>query len=120
MTETTNDCPKCTVEIEVIERNSAKCDECGDEIDSKHRHDFRTCKCGNLCVDGGKDYRKRLFRTSFTETSVYHNEPYTFPTCGHRGLDEIMKASAGMYEDPDEDPNCLCNGMAHDSDCELA
>ena len=40
-------------------KNIAKCLLCGDIIESKHTHDYVTCKCGNLSVDGGKDYFKR-------------------------------------------------------------
>ena len=32
---------------------------CEEEIESVHRHDFVTCKCGNVSVDGGKDYLRR-------------------------------------------------------------
>ena len=39
--------------------NSAKCRKCGDVIESKTRHDFQTCKCGAISVDGGRDYMKR-------------------------------------------------------------
>jgi hypothetical protein len=42
-----------------IIRNSAKCRKCGDEIESKHRHDFVSCKCGAIFTDGGKDYFRR-------------------------------------------------------------
>lgn len=45
-----------------IARNRAKCLVCGDVIESKHRHDFVTCSCGNLSVDGGKDYLKRSYK----------------------------------------------------------
>ena len=45
-----------------IARNSAKCLVCGDVIESKHRHDFVTCSCGNLSVDGGKDYLRRCHK----------------------------------------------------------
>lgn len=41
-----------------IIRNSAKCKLCDDEIESTHRHDFVSCKCGEIFVDGGKDYRR--------------------------------------------------------------
>ncbi len=44
--------------------NKARCDECGETIESKHRHDFVTCKCGNLHVDGGRDYLKRGFKSN--------------------------------------------------------
>ena len=33
-----------------------KCLRCGDVIQSKHRHDFVSCKCGGIFVDGGSDY----------------------------------------------------------------
>lgn len=41
--------------------NRAKCLKCGDIIESKTRHDFQTCSCGNLSVDGGHFYLKRCF-----------------------------------------------------------
>ena len=39
--------------------NKAKCRKCGEIIESKYRHDFVTCKCGTIAIDGGKDYLKR-------------------------------------------------------------
>lgn len=40
-------------------KNNARCRKCGDEIESKSRHDFVTCKCGAISVDGGQDYMRR-------------------------------------------------------------
>jgi len=40
-------------------KNDARCRKCGDEIESKSRHDFVTCKCGAISVDGGQDYMRR-------------------------------------------------------------
>jgi Zn finger protein HypA/HybF involved in hydrogenase expression len=42
-----------------ILKNKAKCRKCNDIIESKHRHDFVTCKCGAISVDGGTDYIRR-------------------------------------------------------------
>ena len=42
-----------------ILRNMAMCKLCGDIIESKHRHDFVRCMCGEIFVDGGKDYLRR-------------------------------------------------------------
>ena len=42
-----------------IRRNRAKCLICKDILESKTVHDFQTCKCGNLSVDGGNEYLKR-------------------------------------------------------------
>ena len=36
--------------------NSAKCLLCQDVILSRSVHDFRSCKCGNISVDGGREY----------------------------------------------------------------
>ena len=54
--------------------NRVKCNICGDIIESWHRHDFKTCSCGNVSVDGGLDYLKRSYRKgqdSYTELSEY-------------------------------------------------
>ena len=40
--------------------NKVQCLQCGDIIESKYRHDFVTCKCGSISVDGGKDYLRRV------------------------------------------------------------
>lgn len=42
-----------------ILRNRAKCLICGDEIESRTVHEYKTCSCGNLSVDGGLQYAKR-------------------------------------------------------------
>ena len=42
-----------------ILHNRVKCLFCKDIIESKHRHDFVTCSCGRVSVDGGKDYLRR-------------------------------------------------------------
>lgn len=65
--------------IKII-RNRAKCNLCGDIIESKSRHDFVTCKCGACSVDGGHDYLRRLARsfddfTDMSETEKTEDEP---------------------------------------------
>jgi len=42
-----------------IIRNAARCRQCGDEIESLFRHDFKWCSCGDIFVDGGFDYLRR-------------------------------------------------------------
>lgn len=41
-------------------KNRAKCKLCNSIIESFHRHDYVTCKCGEIAVDGGKDYWRAL------------------------------------------------------------
>lgn len=54
-----------------IIRNSAICNKCKEEVVSKYRHDFRSCSCGDLSVDGGTAYLRRVFGAyGFTDTSV--------------------------------------------------
>lgn len=59
-----------------IIKNAIRCTICGDEIESKHSHDFRTCRCGACSVDGGKEYLRRLYAQEgcFTELSVFEKE----------------------------------------------
>ena len=43
----------------MIIANKAKCKKCGDIIESVSVHDFVTCSCGAISVDGGKSYLRR-------------------------------------------------------------
>ena len=56
-----------------MRRNAIRCNHCGDVIESTYRHDFKTCSCGRVSVDGGHDYAKRCFLEygDFTDLSVY-------------------------------------------------
>ena len=42
-----------------ILRNRAQCKTCSEIIESRFRHDYQTCTCGAIAVDGGHDYLKR-------------------------------------------------------------
>ncbi len=62
------------IDVRRIIRNSVKCNLCGDIIVSTDRHDFKSCKCGAVTVDGGNDYLRRTYRNSpddYTELSEY-------------------------------------------------
>ena len=47
---------------EKISVNKIRCNFCGDIIESTHVHDFKTCKCGRVSVDGGHEYLRRCFK----------------------------------------------------------
>ncbi len=51
-------------------RNLAVCKKCKDLIESKYRHDFVQCKCGEIFVDGGNDYH-RAGAKDFSNFLVY-------------------------------------------------
>lgn len=44
----------------MIRRNAARCNVCGTTIESKHRHHFAQCPCGNIAVDGGTAYLRKM------------------------------------------------------------
>ncbi len=48
--------------MQKILRNRAKCLVCGDVIESTFRHHYVECSCGNIFVDGGKDYSRIGYR----------------------------------------------------------
>ena len=45
-------------------RNRVRCLICNEVIESKFTHDYVTCPCGNVSVDGGQDYCKVNFKTN--------------------------------------------------------
>jgi hypothetical protein len=45
----------------VVVRNAARCRKCGTVVESAHRHDWRSCPCGAVFVDGGTAYLRRGF-----------------------------------------------------------
>lgn len=54
-----------------IIQNEVECLKCGDIIFSRHTHDFATCSCGNVSVDGGLSYIHRSWKTQeFEERSL--------------------------------------------------
>lgn len=52
----------------IVLSNKIQCNRCGDIIESKHVHDYRTCSCGHVSVDGGLDYMRRI-GNDFTDLS---------------------------------------------------
>lgn len=58
--------------MEKILKNCIQCKVCGDVIESKSAHDFKTCSCGACSVDGGLEYLRRVVasKESYTELSV--------------------------------------------------
>ena len=44
----------------MIIQNEAQCNKCKAIVFSAHRHDYKTCECGAIAVDGGTAYLKRV------------------------------------------------------------
>jgi hypothetical protein len=47
-----------------LEHFGVQCNECGDVIFSRARHDFNSCSCGKSHIDGGFDYTKVSWGTA--------------------------------------------------------
>lgn len=56
----------------MIEKNSAYCWNCEMEIESESAHDFVSCLCGDIFVDGGKDYLRHgwKYEDAYENTSI--------------------------------------------------
>ena len=51
--------------------NQIRCCVCNDRIWSAHRHDYRTCECGAVAVDGGMEYLRRTgHQDQYEELSI--------------------------------------------------
>lgn len=61
----------------MILSNKIECKKCHSIIESLHRHDYKSCKCGRVAVDGGREYLRRSFKkdSDFIELSVVLYEP---------------------------------------------
>ena len=58
----------------MIIRNSIRCKKCGTELVSESVHDFKTCSCGAVSVDGGLEYLRRVGnREDYEETSIVND-----------------------------------------------
>ncbi len=81
----------------IILRNRIRCRNCGDIIESCYTHDFKTCSCGRVAVDGGHDHLSR----SFTSEEDYEELSETVND------DDIGKTAESAREAPspgDENP----------------
>lgn len=63
----------------MILQNQIRCKRCGDEPFSSRRHDYKSCKCGAVAVDGGMDYLKRT------------GNPEDYEDLSHEMEDSIVK-----------------------------
>ena len=68
----------------MIIQNEAKCVMCEEIVFSRHRHDYKTCSCGEVSVDGGMDYIRRG-GSLFEERSLFMEEGVV-----ERGTDAII------------------------------
>lgn len=62
----------------VVLVNKCQCRKCEDIIESKHRHDFVSCKCGAIFTDGGLSYIRRGAKdfTDIIDMSESYEEEY--------------------------------------------
>lgn len=65
----------------------AECLGCHTVITSTHRHDYVSCKCGALAVDGGWDYARRVMAPGahWRDLSLYR--PCSDEECPDRNLE---------------------------------
>lgn len=79
-------------EIEILV-NSAQCLLCNDVLVSHYIHEFVTCTCGALSVDGGNSYLKRNYTEEayYVELSLDENDDFEdirkVYSRGARGID---------------------------------
>lgn len=65
----------------MIVSNQIKCLKCGDTPYSSHRHDYRTCKCGAVAVDGGAEYLRRIGDPELIQDMSIFVEDEVFKAC---------------------------------------
>jgi hypothetical protein len=89
--------------------SKAQCLDCEDILESKHRHDFVKCKCGNSFLDGGEDYFRGggnllpLFDEVFNDNSLL-NDDFDDYNLGYQAgtLDERDRILQGIQKLEDQ------------------
>lgn len=71
--------------------NQVECLACGDKPFSRHRHDFTSCKCGKVAVDGGQSYLRRAGGRDYRELSIVWPEKLS------EALTEAFDSQGGGY-----------------------
>jgi hypothetical protein len=56
--------------------SKGQCTLCGDIMESKHRHDFVRCKCGESFLDGGDEYWRGTMTTVMIDEKTYTGEEF--------------------------------------------
>jgi hypothetical protein len=46
--------------------NSIRCNKCKEIIYSRSPHDFKTCSCGSISIDGGQEHIYRIIGEDYT------------------------------------------------------
>lgn len=74
-------------------KNRAKCKLCGDIIESIHRHDMISCRCGEISIDGGNDYHRAIFNNKENFVSIDDEGNEIIPTFrkGEPTAEEILE-----------------------------
>ena len=60
----------------MLKVNAFLCLRCSTLMYSRARHDFRSCPCGDITVDGGLDYGRTLYK-SRPPLSIEFSVPHT-------------------------------------------
>lgn len=83
----------------MILSNQVRCHKCSDTPFSAHRHDFKSCACGAIAVDGGMSYLRRV-----GAVRAYDDMSIEFPT---ETCDKVITAVDSIMADPTYQPSDL-------------
>ncbi len=75
----------------MLEIGALECPLCGYVIYSRARHDFRSCKCKAISVDGGLDYRKVSWDDKRIKWADVNNHLLTLPLTAQELYDDWNK-----------------------------
>lgn len=117
-TFTTKDMPmkaRRRVNVGDIWMNSAMCKFCMDILVSNNRHDFKTCKCGNLSIDGGSFYIKRVVKdlNKVTDLSEMYEDANSVMLCKDCGEPLIPDLEAVIFGTDEWDGHTYKGNCVH-------
>jgi hypothetical protein len=85
--------------------SKAKCLKCNDVIESKHRHDFVKCECGEIFLDGG-DENIRAGANDLNNILIHNDDRFYAALDRDETLQKLLEDvdTEGMFDDMFDDP----------------
>ncbi len=75
--------------------NKIQCLLCEDIIISRHRHDYVSCECGEVSVDGGNSYARRSFKTPGSYKNLTVTSDHDFEVI-RENFERLDKGKSGL------------------------
>lgn len=73
-----------------------ECPRCQEQVWSRHRHDFRHCKCGYCFIDGGRDYTRTGYGVPYPHEGTPEEKDYAVTETNRIGPPKMLSLDVDL------------------------